>query len=181
MMSPKALEAWFTLVNEAMRGAQEARQALKSLAENSASLEDLSHWLATFMPNVHPAAPPETFETWLEEWWRVMGVVPRARYLELLERCDALQRRLERAEETIQNLKTLPGSQGQDEEARQALDLWSSMLAETLKTQTEWMKAWTAANQPAGAAGQDQPGPATNKPDATVGEAAPAETGLEDK
>lgn len=179
MMSPKALEAWFTLVNEAMNGTQEARQALNSLAENSRNSDDLSRWLQTFMPNVHPAAPPETFETWLEEWWRVMGVVPRARYLELLERCDALQRRLERAEETIQNLKTLLGSQeGQDEEARQALDLWSSMLAETLKTQTEWMQAWTAANQQPGAAGEDRPDPETGKPDETGGETTPSETGL---
>jgi hypothetical protein len=180
MMSPKALEAWFTLVNEAMRGTQEAQQALKSLAENSANSDDLSRWLERFMPNVHPTAPPETFETWLEEWWRVMGVVPRTRYLELLERCDALQRRLERAEETIQNLKTLLGSQGQDDEARQALDLWSSMLAETLKTQTEWMKAWTAANQQADVAGEDQSGPETGEPDETGGDAPPSEAGLED-
>ncbi|HEX9926183.1 MAG TPA: hypothetical protein VGD99_26235 [Anaerolineae bacterium] len=181
MMSPKALEAWFTLMNEAMRGTQDAQQALKSLAENSGNSNDLSRWLETFMPNIHPAAPPETFETWLEEWWRVMGVVPRARYLELLERCDALQRRLERAEETIQNLKELLGSQGQDEEARQALDLWSSMLAETLKTQTEWMQAWTAANQQPGAAGEDRPDPATGKSAETGGETAASKAGLEDK
>jgi len=179
MMSPKALEAWFTLVNEAMRGTQDAQQALKSLGENAGSADDLSRWLQTFMPNVQPAAPPETFETWLEEWWRVMGVVPRARYLELLERCDTLQRRLERAEETIQSLKTLLGKEGQDEEARQALDLWSSMLSETLKTQTEWMKAWTAANQPPGTAAEDQPDPVAGKPDETDGEAASSEAGNE--
>jgi hypothetical protein len=135
--------------------------------------------MQTFMPNVQPTAPPETFETWLEEWWRTMGVVPRARYLELLERCNTLQRRLERAEETIQNLKTLLGSQGQDEEARQTLDMWSSMLSETLKTQTEWMKAWTAANQQPDDARDDQPDRAASRLDETDGETSPSETGNE--
>lgn len=164
MINPKALEAWFTLVTEAMRGTEEAQEALKSLSKMSANSEELSHWLTRFMPGLSPAAvpQPQVFENWLEEWWRAMGVVPRTRYLDLLERCDRLQRRLEKAEETIQKLQTLLDSKGQPEdEARQVLDAWSRMLEETLKTQTEWMRAWTAANEQK-SVGPDDPGSAAD-------------------
>ena len=52
---------------------------------------------------------------------------------------------MEKAEATIEKLrKLLEGKGEQPDEAKQVLDTWSTMLNETLKTQTEWMRAWTA-------------------------------------
>jgi hypothetical protein len=149
-MNPKVLEAWFTLMNEAMQGTKEARKAFKALSEMTPTPENLTGWMSTFMPAAYASSHmhPEVFEDWLEDWWRVMGVVPRARYLELLEKHDLLQRRLEKAEETIQKLRKALGQEGPEEEAKKVLDLWSTMLEDTLKTQTEWMQAFTSAHKP---------------------------------
>ncbi len=151
MLSPKALEAWYTLMAEATRGSAQAQEAFQSLSKMSGSPDDMNRWMAQFMPGVASTTrfTPDAFEDQLEDWWRLMGVVPRARYLDLLEKCDTLQRKLDKAEETIENLrKRVSGSSSQPggEETKQVLDMWSSMMGETLKTQTEWMKAWTAAN-----------------------------------
>jgi hypothetical protein len=86
---------------------------------------------------------PEAFEAWLEEWWKMMGAVPRSRYLEVLERCETLRRRLEEAEATISRLRGML-EEGRQEEARKVLDLGEQMLEETLKAQAEWTRAWAA-------------------------------------
>lgn len=150
MFNPKVMEAWYTLMAEAMRGTANAQEAFKRLADMSSSPEELNQWLAQFMPDAAGSVrfQPENFETQLENWWRMMGVVPRAQYLELLERCDTLERKLKKAEETIKSMRQKMGVQEQQEEdAKKVLDMWSTMMEETLKTQTEWMKSWTAAHQ----------------------------------
>ena len=150
MLSPKALEAWYTLMAEATRGSAEAQEAFESLSKMSGNPEDMNRWMAQFMPGAASTTSftPDAFEGQLEDWWRMMGVVPRTRYLDLLEKCDTLQRKLDKAEETIESLRKRTGDQSQpgSEETKQVLDMWSSMMGETLKTQNEWMKAWTAAN-----------------------------------
>jgi len=151
MFNPKVLEARYTLLAEAMRGTTEAQDAFKKLSEMSATPEEFNRWLAQFMPGAASATKlsPEAFEDQLENWWRMMGVVPRARYLEILEKCDALERKLNKAEETIKGLRQRLGSQEQQEEdAKKVLNMWGTVMEETLKTQTEWMKAWTAVHQP---------------------------------
>lgn len=169
MVNPKMMEAWFTLMAEAMRGTKEAEEAFQSLPKMSANSEDLGHWLHKFMPLAAPNFQPEAFEGQLEEWWQMMGVVPRARYLELLDKNDKLQRRLEKAEETIQKLRKMTKKQGpQAEEAKQVLDSWNTMLQETLKTQTEWMRAWTA-NEPLADKGEDKTPPAADELDSNQG------------
>lgn len=170
MVNPKIIEAWINLWNEAMQGTKEAQQALKALSQISSNQEDLSRWMSKFMPKAYASTgmQPEVFEEWLEDWRRAMGVVPRSRYLELLEKYDIVQRRLEKAEETIQKLQAMLGKEGQDEEAQKVLDLWSSMLEETLKTQTEWMQAWTAANQPASPATDVPDDPTTGQQESSV-------------
>src|SRR5215470_14305131 len=102
---PKVTEAWFTLMAEAMRGTKEAQEAFQSLSKGTLDPADLNRWIATFMPGLGSSAAreqPGGPEQWLEDWWRMMGVVPRARYLELLEKYDTLTRRLEQARETIE-------------------------------------------------------------------------------
>jgi hypothetical protein len=141
LFSPKALEAWFTLMAEAVRGTAEAQEAFKALTEASTKPEELQRWQAQFMPLAGAATKPEAFEEWLEEWWRMMGVVPRSRYLDLLERYETLRLRLEKAEETIRSLRAMIG-QGQEQEAQKLVNLWETMLQESLKAQAEWMRAW---------------------------------------
>lgn len=152
MFTPQALEAWYRLMAEAMRGTAEAQDALQKFAEMSATAEGLNRWMAQFMPGATPPTgfQPEQFEEQLETWWRMMGVVPRSRYLELLERCDTLERNLKKADETIAGLREKLGAQGRrQEDAQQAFGLWGAMVEESLKAQAEWMKAWSdAATEP---------------------------------
>jgi hypothetical protein len=150
MWNPKVLEAWYTLMAEAARGTTEAQEAFQSLSEMSATPEALNQWVTQFMPGAASSInfQPEKFEDQLENWWRMMGVVPRPRYLELLERCDILERKLNRAESTIESLRKKLGAQEQQgEDAKKAMDLWGSLMEETLKAQTEWINAWAAANK----------------------------------
>jgi len=168
-LNPKALEAWFTLMAQAMRGTQEAQDALRSLSEISSSTEDLMQWMTKFMPAAVPSGTklrPEALEGQLEEWWRMMGVVPRTRYLELLERFDTLQRRLDKAEKTVHTLRAALDNKGQHtEEAKQALDMWSTMMQDTLQTQTEWMQAWMTPSQQSGSGAEDQENLAADESD----------------
>jgi hypothetical protein len=159
--TPKILEAWFTLMAEAMRGTGEAQEAFKVLSRMSGnSPQSMSDWMAKFMPGVAAATPetqPELLESWLEEWQRVMGVVPRARYLALLEKYDILQQHFEKAEQTIKTLQALVNNKGtQEVEAKKVLDMWGTMLEDTLKMQTEWMQNWTEERK--------EGGPATDEP-----------------
>ncbi|NJN93333.1 MAG: hypothetical protein HC875_04210 [Anaerolineales bacterium] len=74
----------------------------------------------------------------------MMGVVPRYRYLELLERHELLRNRLEQAETTIQKLrKATVGAKIPEQEVQQILNLWEGMLQETLSMQADWMRTWT--------------------------------------
>jgi hypothetical protein len=108
LTDPKVMEAWFTLMAEAMKGTKEAQQAFQSLSKATLDPADLNRWMGTFMPGLASSAAPQQAEgpeQWLEDWWRMMGVVPRARYLELLEKYDTLTRRLEQARETIEKMR----------------------------------------------------------------------------
>ncbi len=149
--NPKALEAWYTLMAEAMRGTSEAQEAFNALSEMSSTPEDFNKWMAQFMPGLAASMKmqPEGFEEQMETGWRMMGVVPRAPYLDLLEKCDTLERKLEKAEKTIESLQKRLGMQEQqEEEAKKVMDMWGTIMQDTLKTQTEWMKAWTSVNKP---------------------------------
>jgi len=146
---PKIVEVWFKLMAEAAKGVRDAQEAIQSLAKvlNPA---DLNRWLLKFSPNLaSPTAyqQAEMFEEWLEEWWRMMGVVPRARYLDLLEKHEALRRQLEKAQETIRGMQEALNHKGQQPYAKNLLNLWNGMLEETLKTQADWLKVWKETGQ----------------------------------
>ena len=97
-------------------------------------------WLPS---GVAPPAP-DSLAQWTEELWSRVGVVPRSRYQELLERYEALRMRLEEAEVTIQRLKRLLSEKGHEGDAQKLLDLWSNAVGETLRSQAEWMRTWIA-------------------------------------
>ena len=142
------MEAWFTLMTEAAKGAQGAQEAFQSLAKVSHPA-DLGRWMRTFMPGLAGPAlhqQAQTLEAWLEEWWRIIGVVPRARYLELLEKHDALRRELEKAQKAIRKLHETLGHKGEPY-AKNILDVWNAMLDETLKVQAEWIRVWKGTGE----------------------------------
>ncbi len=141
MLTPKIMEAWFSLLTDAMRGSSDAQQLIKMLSSTSTVSDETMRMMMRFMPPGMTSMQPEAMTEWLEEWWRMMGVVPRHRYLELLERYEVLRSRLEESERTSRRLQSMLGEKRQ-EEAQKVLDLWGSTLEETLKTQSDWMRLW---------------------------------------
>jgi len=71
----------------------------------------------------------------------MIGVVPRARYLELLEKHDALRCELKKAQEAIRKLHETLGHKGEPY-AKNVVDVWNAMLDETLEAQAEWIRVW---------------------------------------
>lgn len=143
MVSPKLIEAWFSLMSEAMRGSSDAQEAFKMLSGTSMTTDDMSRWMSRFMPTgaSMSAGQPEMFGEWVEQWWRAMGVVPRQRYLDLLERNESLRLRLEECEKTRKQHSMLDVS-GQQEQAQKALNLWGTAMEDMLKMQADWMRTW---------------------------------------
>lgn len=148
MMTPKLIESWFRLVTEAMGGSTEAQEAFKLLSSATSSQDELMRWMTRYMPTAaaNMGVPqPEVFSEWVDQWWKVMGAVPRYRYLELLERNEELRRRLEECEKTR---KSGMGFSGQTtEDAQKAMSQWGSMMDETLKMQSEWMRRFFPQSQ----------------------------------
>lgn len=141
MTVPNIIDSWFRLMGEAMGGSSEAQDAFKLLTGSSPNQADMLRWMGRFMPAATGMnmSQFEGFEDWIEQWWRVMGVVPRYRYLELLERNEELRRKLEDSEKARK--RGLPNISGQPaEEAQKAMNLWGNMLDETLKLQSDWMR-----------------------------------------
>ncbi len=142
------MDAWFRLMAEAMRGSSDAQAALKALGATPWTPEALAGWMAQYLPLGAVPANPAAFGASLEDLWRMMGLVPRSRYLELLERYEALRTRLEEAEVTIQRLRALLEERGREGEARTVLDLWAQSVEATLQAQRAWMRTWTSPAQP---------------------------------
>jgi hypothetical protein len=133
-------EAWFRLLAEAARGTRAAQGTLRGLADGQLTPDKLAERIARWLPA--GIAPPsaEKLSRWSEEMWATIGVVPRRRYVELLERYEALRARLEEAEVTIRRLQRLLSEKGHEGDAQKLLDLWSNAVGETLKSQAEWMR-----------------------------------------
>jgi hypothetical protein len=139
------MEAWFNLVSEAMRGSSDAQEAFKALS-SSTSQDEIIRWMGRFMPsNAVGITPPqvEMFSEWVEEWWKMMGVVPRHRYLEVLERNEQLRKRLEEYEKS----RRIPGMASQQEQSEQVMNMWGSAMENMLKMQAEWMRNFVPSQQ----------------------------------
>ena len=149
-----SLEAWFQLMAQAMQGTQEAQKAFANLPQSPEAIANFQKYLALFAPGMEmPSAvsQPQAMIEWLETWQKAMGVVPRTRYLELLEKADALERRVRELEETNRQLRGLvEGREQQEESAQKMSELWGQMVDSSIKTQSAWMKAW-ADNEGPGA------------------------------
>lgn len=146
-MTKNIMEVWLRLMGDAFRGVSDAQEAVRSLSEAPMTPDKLTLWTSRFMPSLMGTTQPEAVSDWMEDTWRMMGVVPRYRYLELLERHEQVRSRLERAESEIKKLRKATLTSAAEmptQEAQKVLDMWEGMLQETLKIQADWIKGWGA-------------------------------------
>jgi hypothetical protein len=156
MVDPKLLEAWHRMMAEAMRGAGDAQNVVKAFAEAKNPAEWFARWMQQQdLPGApqqltgggEGLKPEEMSDEWLEQWYRAMGVVPRGRYLELLERYDMLRRELEKARERIERLEKKHGTTASERTADEMMDVWKSSLDDTLRAQRDWMQSFLKQQQ----------------------------------
>ena len=153
------LSAWLDLFNATLRSGQAVQQVWEQLAQQPEVEKALRGWWSQTYPQADP--PPAggfpdsaAQQVWLEQWQKTMGIVPRRRYLDLLEENDALRRQLRDAAATIERLRTQqPGDPSAAAEA--AGNVLNQMFQETMKTQAEWLKRWSAGT----AGGDPEPDP----------------------
>ncbi len=110
--SSKLLESWFRFWAEAVGSPQSSLESWQNINQLSSQSAAFQQWVAQFWPGVDAGtarSATQALEQWTQEWQRVMGVVPRSRYLELLEENDNLRHRLRQAEEQIARLETRKG------------------------------------------------------------------------
>jgi hypothetical protein len=147
-MDARLMELWLRLTADALRGADDAQRALEALASTPMSASSLSAWMKLWLPEARSAtgrvteAEVSEFETLIESWWHLLGVVPRYRYDELQRRYDELHRRLEQADGTIRRLRGTLSSSGHEAEAQAILDGWERVTRQTLEAQSEWARRW---------------------------------------
>lgn len=138
------MEAWLRMLSEATRGSADAMDTMKLMTSTPTSPDDMIRLMSRFMPSGTMLGPPDALTSWMEEYWGMLGVVPRYRYLEQLERNEQLRRRLEEAERRLAQMRNLSGAREQtSEEAQKIMTMWSSMLAETARIQSEWLRTVT--------------------------------------
>lgn len=158
MTDAKMLEAWLRLSADAVRGTEQAREAMRLLGVQSPDTDTVGAWMAQWFP-VAPAAGggrkavehlgPQELLSLAEEWWGGLGVVPRHQYEEALRRCEELARRLRESEETIARLRELAAADRNAETGRAmqgALDSWQELTRRALDTQAEWSRTWHAGS-----------------------------------
>ncbi len=144
------MEAWLRMLSEAARGSADALDTMKLMTATPTSPDDMLRLISRFMPSGTLAGPPDAMISWLEDYWSMLGVVPRYRYLEQLERNEQLRRRLEDAERRLAQMRNLSGAREQtSEEAQKIMTMWASMLAETARMQSEWLRTITGATSTA--------------------------------
>lgn len=146
MQNSAFIDEWLRLVTETTQQGNRAQGAFRYLTTAWKSQEEMSKWIERFLPKSEISRPQE-IRGWIEDWWKVMDVVPRSLYLELLERNELLKTKLEEAETTIQQLRATVRMAGQEEQANEILNVWESTIQTTLKAQNEWLQTWTDSLQ----------------------------------
>lgn len=147
MIDPtKLMETWLNMVGDAVRGDTDARDTIRSITGAGMRPDEMVRLMTRFAPAGVTPVQAEVFNEWLEEYWKTMGVVPRYRYLELLERYEQLRLRLDEAERANRQLSPMMAAAAQPEEAQRVLGMWGSMIEETLKAQQEWLKSWSTGS-----------------------------------
>ena len=147
-MDTRLLEIWLRMTADALRGSDDAQRAIGALGEGPLSPSSLDAWMKLWLVDGKQSgsgisrAEVTEFHTMLEDWWRLLGVVPRYRYDELNRHYEELKRRLEDSERAARRLRRALGQGGEQAEARSVLDTWENLTEQTLATQSEWARRW---------------------------------------
>jgi hypothetical protein len=146
VVDPRLFETWTRLL-ASMRASAETIETLLPFTPGLNREQ-----LASMLARASTAAPgsgsrPPGAES-VEQFWNMLGLVPRYRYDELEERYEALRSRLEEAEVTIQRLRRLMDERGGEPEARQVLDSWASAVGETLRMQAGMVRSMSGLEAP---------------------------------
>jgi hypothetical protein len=144
MERDKLAEQWYRLLADAAQGSAQAREAMDAFSKVG-NAGDFGRWTTQFMPG---AAASGDAPAAMEQWWELMGVVPRARYQKLLEHSEKMRAKLEEAEATIQQLREMVAGIGHNEEAARLAQTWESAMREGVKSYSDWLEAWSRAMQP---------------------------------
>ena len=147
-MDTRTVELWLRMTADALRGSSDAQRALGALGQGQVTPTSLDAWMKLWLVDGTQSgggvsrAEVAEFHTMLEDWWRLLGVVPRYRYDELNRHYDELKRRLEESEHAVRRLRRTLGQGGEQAEARSVLDTWENLTEQTLATQSEWARRW---------------------------------------
>ena len=141
-MDTRLMETMIRLMSDAMRGVTGAQQALSSLSELPARPEALVEWMRENVPAAADLTQSQLFGEQLEQWFKLMGFVPRKRHLELLERYDDLRIKLEEAEAMKTQLQQAIGPQ---HAAAKLLDTFGETISKTLDAQRVWLYLFTGS------------------------------------
>lgn len=144
MVDQRVMETMFRLLSDALKGVDRAQEAFTALADLPATREALVDWAKTYAPNLGDMTSSQVFGEQLEDWFRVVGFVPRRRYLELLDRYDQLRGRLEETEKAAEEVKAVLDPA---HAANRLIDTLGKTVESTLRTQSNWLKAFLAEDQ----------------------------------
>jgi hypothetical protein len=146
MTDARLVEMWLRMTADAVRGTDDAKRALGALGEGPLSPPSLEAWMKLWLApggqsgSTVSSSEVTEFHTMLEDWWRLLGVVPRYRYDELDKHYAELKRRLEESERTVHRLRRALGQGGEQAEAKSMLDAWETLTEQTLASQSEWTR-----------------------------------------
>ena len=140
-MDFKSISSLLGLITDAVRGSSEAKAAFEAMLTRPGNAQELLAWIRRFAPMGGNPLRPELLGQQIEEAARMLGFVPRSRYLELLERHEILRQKLEDAEKTIQRLQAMMATGGNETTARKLLDGLAATVDGALKKQAEFLQS----------------------------------------
>ncbi len=142
-MDFKGLQALLGMMSEAVRGSAEAKKAFDALTKRPGSAQDVLAWIRRFVPMGGNPLRPELLGQQIEDAARVLGFVPRSRYVDLLEQNEILRHKLADAEQAAQRLQAMVATGGNEGTAKKLLDGISATVDGTLKIQAELFRSIT--------------------------------------
>ena len=144
MVDQRVMETMFRLLSDALKGVDRAQDAFTALSELPPTPDALVDWAKTYAPNLGDMTSSKLFGEQLEDWFRVVGFVPRRRYLEVLERYDQLRSRLEETEKAAEEVKAVLDP---THAATRLIDTLGKTVETTLRTQSNWLKSFLAQGE----------------------------------
>ena len=151
VMDTTIFEFWQTMMRQAAQHPEWWQQTTKAMPEG---MMPKPEWVQQWMAAGASALSPEA-EQHLEDWYRMMGVVPRQRYLELLEKYDALNRKWEAAEATLRKLQENKAKDVAEETSQNLMETLKAAADSTMAMQSFWLSQ--LMGKPASESSEEQP------------------------